>query len=444
MRDFLPKTDANPDDVDPLDQEDLFGGDLLGEDVTDPNAPQMVLVVDDSRLQRKLLTTSLKKWGYDVLEASSGAEGLALVKEHNISMVISDWIMPGMNGPEFCHAFRQLDRREYGYFVLLTSKSDSQEVTQGLNSGADDFLTKPVSFGELKARLRAGERIVRMQSQLVEKNRVVNRAFDEIKSLYESLDKDLEEARKLQQSLVRETRMVRDGGEAAFLLLPSGHVGGDLVGHFPVDKDTIGLFSLDVSGHGVSSALMTARLAGHLSGRTAAQNIALREEPDGSFTARDPAETASLLNELLLREFDTDLYFTMALCILNSKTGVAHMVQAGHPHPYLLAEGKLPEILGTGGMPIGLIPGAEFESFSLQMEPGDRLILHSDGITECADPEGDLLENEGFLKFLEQNRQTEALALLDKLPGLLRSYSKRDGFEDDVSALIFDFTGAPS
>jgi len=83
-------------------------------------------------------------------------------------VVISDWVMPGMNGPEFCHAFRQLDRVGYGYFILLTSKGESREVAEGLNSGADDFLTKPFIFGELQARLRAGERIVEMHAQLIQ------------------------------------------------------------------------------------------------------------------------------------------------------------------------------------------------------------------------------------------------------------------------------------
>jgi len=98
--------------------------------------------------------------------------------------VISDWVMPGMNGPEFCHAFRQLDRAGYGYFILLTSKGESREVAEGLNSGADDFLTKPFIFGELQARLRAGERIVEMHAQLIQKNRVVNEALDTIQKLY--------------------------------------------------------------------------------------------------------------------------------------------------------------------------------------------------------------------------------------------------------------------
>ncbi|MEM9433326.1 MAG: SpoIIE family protein phosphatase [Pseudomonadota bacterium] len=440
MKDFSPNTAQVDDSTDIRDDPDIEH-DLLGSEATDPNAPQTVLVVDDSRLQRKLLTTSLKKWGYDVVEAASGQEGLELVKTHNIQMVISDWIMPEMNGPEFCREFRKIDRRDYGYFVLLTSKSESQEITEGLNSGADDFLTKPVSFGELKARLRAGERIVRMQSLLLEKNRVVNRALEEIRSLYESLDRDLEQAKKLQQSLVRETHVSFGRGCASLLLRPSGHVGGDLVGQFSINKDTIGVFSLDVSGHGVTSALLTARLAGHLSGRNPAQNVSIVESEGGQLVARDPAETAAILNELLLKEFDTDHYFTMALAVFDLAKGTGTMVQAGHPNPYMMRPGKPIEQLGQGGLPIGLISGAAYESFEFEMSPGDRLILHSDGIIESATVDGDMLDDAGFTAFLEKYKSSPGPELLDAIPPMLEEFSKRESFEDDVSALVFDYVG---
>ena len=108
----------------------------------------------------------------------------------------SDWMMPGMSGLEFCRAFRGLRRESYGYFILLTSKSDKAEVADGLEAGADDFLTKPVSADEMRARLRAGERLLAMQRELVDKNRLLGAALGKIQQLYDSLDRDLIEARK--------------------------------------------------------------------------------------------------------------------------------------------------------------------------------------------------------------------------------------------------------
>ena len=411
---------------------------------TDPALPQQVLVVDDSRMQRRLLAASLRKWGYEVLEASSGAEGLAQCAQHDVSLILSDWMMPGMSGPEFCRAFRSLARDGYGYFILLTSKGSSGEITEGLNSGADDFLTKPVNSGELRARLRAGERVLQMQAALIDKNEIVNTALKRIETLYDALNHDLSEARHLQQSLVRETDIRLPQGRIALNLTPSGHVGGDLVGMFRVNDRQIGLFSLDVSGHGVTSALMTARLAGYLSGLTPSQNMALNRLDSGDFIARDPADTVSDLNELLLRELETEHYFTIALSIVELTTGLMRTVQAGHPHPILQRSGHPPVPLGDGGMPVGLIPEAPFMSFETQLLPGDRLVLHSDGITEAEGPNGNMLEEEGFNEILSTARTFDGQKTLDHLLAELRAYTGATEFGDDVSALVFDYDGPAS
>ncbi|WP_281857292.1 PP2C family protein-serine/threonine phosphatase [Litoreibacter halocynthiae] len=424
---------AHAHQFDPLEWED--SGD------TDPAVPRQVLVVDDSRMQRRLLASNLRKWGYEVLEAESGADGLALCEEHDVSLILSDWVMPGMSGPDFCRAFRRLGQDGYGYFILLTSKGGSGEIAEGLNSGADDFLTKPVNSGELRARLRAGERVLQMQAALIDKNEIVNAALTRIETLYDALNHDLSEARHLQQSLVRETDIELPEGRIALNLTPSGHVGGDLVGQFRVNDHQIGLFSLDVSGHGVTSALMTARLAGYLSGLTPSQNMALHKLGNGEFTARDPAETVCDLNKLLLRELETEHYFTIALSIVDLKSGRMRTVQAGHPHPVLQRGENPPVLLGDGGMPVGLIPDAPYMSFETQLEPGDRLVLHSDGITEAEAPSGEMLDDNGFGAILTAARDQDGLETLCQMLSTLRSYTGATEFSDDVSALIFDYHG---
>lgn len=406
---------------------------------TDPSAPLRVLVVDDSRMQRKLLSANLRTWGYDVLEAESGDEGLQLCVQHDVSLILSDWVMPGMTGPEFCLEFRRLAREGYGYFILLTSKGSSSEVAQGLNSGADDFLTKPVNSGELRARLRAGERVLNMQKELIEKNMIVNTALERIETLYDALNHDLSEARHLQQSLVRETDIRFDEGRIAFNLTPSGHVGGDLVGQFRINADEIAIYSLDVSGHGVTSALMTARLAGYLSGLTPNQNLAMSRSPNGSFVARDPAETVSDLNKLLLRELETEHYFTIALSIVDLTTGKMRSVQAGHAHPLLLRKSGAIEHLGSGGMPVGLLPDAQFETFETELRPGDRLMLYSDGITECTSENGDMLEEQGLGQWVADLQGKSGPDCLDEILARLGAFAGHRDFDDDVSAALFDF-----
>lgn len=405
-------------------------------------AGKRVLVVDDSKAQRRILALQLARWGYHVIEAESGEVALDLCRDQAFDIVLSDWMMPGMSGLDLCKAFRALPREGYGYFILLTSKSEKAEVADGLENGADDFLAKPVNSDELRARLRAGERIVTMQQELVEKNRLVGSTLDQLQKIYDSLDRDLIEARKLQQSLIRER--VRDfgTGRASILMQPSGHVGGDLVGSFAIDERRIGVFSVDVSGHGVASAMMTARLAGLLSGGSPDQNIALSVGSDGNRGAHPPHEVAARLNRLMIDDMQVDQYFTMAYAEIDMLNGQVELVQAGHPHPIVMRRGGVIQALGEGGLPIGLIPGATYQTVSTVLLPGERLILVSDGITECPDLEERELGTEGLIQFLRASADLQSANLLEALLWDLAGHANGRDFPDDVSALIFDYIGA--
>ncbi len=403
---------------------------------------RQVLVVDDSRLQRRILIASLKRWGYEVREADSGLSALEICKERQPDLVISDWMMPEMDGLEFCRQFRELQREDYGYFILLTSKSEKDEIARGLDAGADDFLTKPVDPAELRARIVAGERILRIERELTEKNRLVRSTLEELQSLYESLNLDLIEAKKLQQSLISEHHRDFGCAEVSLLLRSSGHVGGDLVGMFRSSDTRIGLYGIDVSGHGVSSALMTARLAGYLSASAPEQNIALVRSPDGTYVPRPPEETVSILNNLILNEIETEHYFTLLLADVNLETGKVLISQAGHPCPLLLRKNGEVEFVGSGGLPVGLIGDAAFESFDFTMSEGDRLMIYSDGILECADREGRLLGEDGLAAEVTQLQDMTGRHFLDALVWRMARFAGDDEFTDDVSAILLEFKNA--
>ena len=424
--------DIRPDDCTPV-----VGP---GGDVTQTHR---VLVVDDSRLQRRILCKLLARWGYQVSEAASGQEALSLFMEQEFDFVLSDWMMPGMLGTELCQRLRDLGREDYCYVILLTSKSEVREIAEGLNAGADDFLTKPVNAEELRARLSAGQRIVQIQREMVEKNRLITRTLHEISTLYDSLDRDLIEARQLQQSLVSERYRSFGESQVSLLLHPSGHVGGDLVGFFPISAHRIACYAIDVSGHGVASALMTARLAGFLSMSSPDHNVAMYEDPDfGIYDAHPPEKVAEILNGLVLSEMETENYFTMAFADINLRSGDVSLVQAGHPHPVIQrADGRF-DLIGEGGPPIGLIEGMEYTRVTAKLEPGDRLFLASDGVTECPDPAGTLLEEDGLKTMMEKSRAVRGPAFLEALMWDLTEYTQEEEFPDDISAVLFEFDGA--
>jgi sigma-B regulation protein RsbU (phosphoserine phosphatase) len=403
--------------------------------------PRRALVADDSPAHRRLLATQLKRMGFEVAEADDGATGLELCRSTPFDIVISDWVMPGLDGIGFCQAVRALKFEDYCYFVLLTSKSGKEDVARGLDVGADDFLSKPVSPTEFRARISAGIRVVEMQRELTEKSRAMAAALDELQAVYDALDRDLIEARKLQMTLVRDRQCDFGAGRIATLLRPSGRVGGDLVGYFSVNSRRLGFYSIDVSGHGVTSAMLAARLAGILTSVTPESNIALSLSGRNRADPWPPEVAAARLNRLLIDEIGTDQYLTCVYAETDLKTGKVALVQAGHPHPYLIrADGRV-ERIGEGGLPIGLITDARYTRVEVQMQPGDRLLVVSDGLTEAADGDGNELGEDVVIGLAAAQRDLPITAMLEALVWNLAEKSGATEFADDVSAVVYEFTG---
>ncbi len=421
----------------------LQGKELVAEAEPVLGAIRTVLVVDDSRLQRRILTSSLKKWGFTVVEADSGEAAMEICESDPPDLVLSDWMMPGMSGVEFCEAFRQLKSDSYSYFILLTSKSEKNEVAQGLDAGADDFLIKPVNSDELRARISAGDRILGMQRELSAKNSLIANALDDLKVAHDAIDKDLKQAQKIQQSLVPELTREFGASRISLLLKPCGHIGGDLVGMFSPGLNRVGFYSIDVSGHGITSAMMTARLGSYLSSHYFEQNVAMERRFNRFYALRQPEDVAATLNSRLIADTGIEEYFTMVYGIVDLRSGVLKMVQAGHPHPLVLRQDGTKEFLGEGGVPIGLLPDIPFEQFETTLKVGDRLLLYSDGFTECRLENGEMLEPEGLLDLVDdcELNQGGPEFLDDLFWRLSQVMSPKYGMEDDVSATFFEYNG---
>lgn len=391
-----------------------------------------VLVVDDSPAQLKILVAMMRHWGFEVWQADNAADALHLCHRIAPDAVLSDWMMPGMDGLEFCRRFRALDRDSYGYFILLTSKNEKGAIARGLDAGADDFLTKPVHADELRARINAGARILTMERQLGD-------TLGRLQSAYDAIDRDLRQARTIQQALM--PGRSRDFGAArvSLLLKPCGHVGGDLVGMFGPNGGSVGVYGFDVSGHGITSALMTARVAGHLGNDFPSLNIALT---DGGTALRPPEDVATQLNDRLAADPGVLEYLTMAYLTLDLASGRAGLVQAGHPPPLLLrADGGM-SFVGTGGLPIGLIGAARYDRIGLSLQPGDRLLLYSDGLTEAELTTGGLLDQSGLASLVAQCRGSEGTEFLDDLYWRLSQVTRRGTRPaDDVSAALVEYVG---
>ncbi len=143
-----------------------------------------ILIADDDPVIRKLLETSLKKWGYEVVSAADGNEALLLLQEPDAPhFMLLDWMMPGTHGIDICRTIRQRDNETISYIILITARGSKEDVVSGFEAGADDFISKPFDTDELRARIKAGQRILELQSDLANRVKELEEALAHIKTL---------------------------------------------------------------------------------------------------------------------------------------------------------------------------------------------------------------------------------------------------------------------
>ncbi len=131
-----------------------------------------ILIAEDELITRRILESTLTKWGYDVISVTNGNDAIEILSDVDApKLTLLDWVMPDKNGVEVCQAIRQKSTATPPYIILLTSKSDTKDITKGLDSGADDYMVKPYDNNELRARINVGKRMIELQNALVEKEK---------------------------------------------------------------------------------------------------------------------------------------------------------------------------------------------------------------------------------------------------------------------------------
>ena len=143
-----------------------------------------VLIAEDEIVSRRLLESALPRWGYDVITATDGEEAWTLLQEPDApTIMVLDWLMPRLDGVEICRRIRAHPRLSSVYIILLTSRAAVEDVVQGLEAGANDYITKPFDAAELRARMQVGVRVVNLQTTLAERVREVEEALSRVKQL---------------------------------------------------------------------------------------------------------------------------------------------------------------------------------------------------------------------------------------------------------------------
>ena len=396
-----------------------------------------ILVVEDDAVTARLLRHHLEKWGHDVVEASDGAQAWARFQAEPFALVLSDWVMPVMDGLELVRNIRASgDGGDRVYAVILTAKNEKRDLVEGMDAGADDFLTKPFDPDELRVRIRAGVRTVELQRKLDARNEDLKRAVTELESANRQMKQDLEAAARIQQTLLP-TQLPRvPGFRFAWLSKPCEELAGDTLNVIPLDDEHVALYVLDVTGHGVQAALLSVTVS-RVMAPQGSLSVLTDPLPGGGRRAVAPAEVAARLNDRFPWDVKTLQFFTLIYGILHLPSRRFRYISAGHPGPLLLPASGDPIIPRTQSYPIGLSDKPYIEN-ELELAPGDRLYLYSDGAVEALNDQRKQFGTERFTSTLLQARASSLEDSFATLLGQLAAWQSPHQPTDDISLLALE------
>ncbi len=341
--------------------------------------PARVLVVEDSDTERARLCAMLRQQGLMPREVADGRAALHLLRTWPADIVLSDWVMPHMNGLELCRAITSDERFGRPYFVMLTGRRDEQDLTDGMEAGADDFIGKPAAASELKARIRAGLRTIQLRKRLEARNLELDAVLARERASHAVLQDDLTAAAHLQRRFLPNLEELPAGVEADFLYQPSAAIGGDALGLHALDEQQVALFVADVCGHGIAAAMHSIGLARRLAPEPHDESLLFCP---GTQATRSPEQVLAQVNAIQCIDRPSGEVTSLAYGVLDLLTGEGRLCLAGHPKALCLRAVGQSEWIGDYGLPAGVLDTAEHTASSFHLAPGDCLLLYSDGLLE--------------------------------------------------------------
>ena len=387
-----------------------------------------ILIVDDAKDMRFIMCSIVKKLGHTFAEAVDGEDAWSKLIAGRFDAILCDWQMPKLDGPDLCRRIRDYKFPNYIYIILLTGLSGKKNILDGINAGADGFSSKPVDLEEIRIRLMAAQRVITLENDIAEKNMALQQAHDLI-------EKDLKEAASTQLKSL--PKPLTEGSiKTDWFYKPAIFIGGDTFDYYQTQNGCFVFYSIDISGHGISAAMLSMSLQ---------VSMGLKRGLYGGSITHDrleeiPALFASNLNQRLL-DHGSDHYLTMLFGIVDTHTNTVYFVQAGHPHPYINRRSEktiLP--LEINGFPIGLFEGAEYETQVIQMEKDDQFIIYSDGISENKSIiNNELLDGDNLTQHFDSIKHLNPKQMNDAIATQWLSPKQIDELPDDISFLIIEF-----
>lgn len=383
--------------------------------------PVRVLLVEDDRKIRDIFKYHLSREGYQVHEAVDGAEGVEKARSLRPDVILMDVMMPNKDGFTACRELKAEEPTRLTPIVLITALQDQVSRQKGLDSGADEFLSKPVNTEELKTRVRSLARVKRYWDRILQQNTELQTANVQLDRFRRAITRDLQLAGKVHQSLMPHS-MSRRGVEVGVEYLPLYDIGGDYAQiRFP-KEDTLYVFLSDVTGHGIASALVASRV--HAAVATAIERL------------DSPARLLDSLNRFIVEDLQDCSIFMTAVCFrIDLTRRTMTFANCAHPPAFLWGPGDgALQALEANAPLLGVDAESQaVEEVRVELPREARLVCYTDGLVETPDEKGQRPGIEGLQRSLEAARGQPPAVLSRGLVDALRAPGRR--IEDDVCVI---------
>jgi len=406
--------------------------------VSDSGRKNTVLVVDDSPENIDLLGNALSR-DYEIKVALNGEKALKIAgSERPPDIILLDIMMPEMDGYEVCRRLKSNAKTLDIPVIFVSSMSEVEDETKGLEVGAIDYITKPIRSPIVQARVKSHIELKKAREYLKNQNKILEQRVEErtrevlelqriefeLRAAQEKVENELNIAAQIQRSILpSDFPAFPDHGEFDLyaMMIPAREVGGDFYDFFFVDDDHLAVIVADVSDKGVPAALFT------MISRTIFRSVVRQH--------KSPSQVLTETNDLLCEGNDTEMFVTVFLAYYHLPSGQLAYANGGH-NPALSFDpnGVHKELARTHGPALGVRTGVTYQEDAETLEPGQILVLYTDGVTEASSPQDELYGLDRFAKLVSRCGSLKLSQMFEHIDKDLKKFQQGNQF-DDITVL---------
>ena len=394
--------------------------------------PLRILVVDDDIVPRMVVAALLKKMGHHVLQAGSGRAALELMKRDEVDLISLDLGMTDGDGFYVLTELRNQHPDRWRPVIVISGHNTENLIIKALDSGADDFMTKPVNYGFLRAKIRNFQRVIGIQRRNMALLDTVSRTNQAMQS---RLDYEERFSQRIQKTLLMGSIPPVTGGVYVTARAEARQgVNGDFIEVTSIFPNTVDLIVGDVMGKGPLAALMGADVKLEIQ-RYIAQSVIDKSNQLLSVSQIINAIHAQLTHKLS----DLDSFVTLAYIRINCTLGTVSAVSCGHMQPLLISGDRVRPI-GSQHLPLGVLESEIYTEEVVEMGPGDSLLCFSDGVTDARNPQSEVFGEERLIAAARCSRSIWGpAARIDLLREKLNDFLDGARPTDDLTLLVAVF-----